>query len=139
MGSYNYIKKGNVREALINSAVDEALARSIYEMISQNKTGRQLERLKLWTKNAGIFGSTSYAVDTVTRSISRSWLIERLPRDDREEITVKELAQRAREKHERESRGGLDDVVQEIYHSIWPRKDDSESWRDDWSSFPLIG
>jgi hypothetical protein len=133
----NYIKKGNVREALINSAVDEALARSIYEMISQNKTGRQLERLKLWTKNAGVFGSTSYAVDTVARSISRSWLIERLPRDDREEIIVKELAQLAREKHERESWGGLDDVVQEIYHSIWPRKDDSESWRDDWSSFPL--
>lgn len=135
------IKRGNVREALINSAVDEALARSIWEMIIQNKTGRRLERLKLWTKNGGIFGSTAsiYAIETAARSMSRSWLVERLPRDDKEDVTVKELGQRAREVHERESRKRLEWVVEQIYHSIWPHKKDSKDWRDDWSSFPLEG
>jgi hypothetical protein len=137
----NNVKRGNLREALINSAVDEALARSIWEMIIQNKTGRRLEQLKLWTKNGGIFASTAsiYAVDTATRSMSRSWLIERLPRDDKEDVTVKELGQRAREIRERESRGRLESVVEQIYHSIWPQKVDSKDWRDDWSSFPLEG
>ncbi|CAO2648685.1 Nn.00g079520.m01.CDS01 [Neocucurbitaria sp. VM-36] len=85
----NNVKRGNVREALINSAVDESLARSIWEMITQNKTGRRLERLKLWTKNGGFFASTApiYAVPTATQSMSRSWLIERLPRNDKEDVT----------------------------------------------------
>ena len=54
----NNIKRGNVREALINSTVDEGLARSIWEMITQNKTGKRLERLKLWTRHGGVFAHT---------------------------------------------------------------------------------
>ncbi|KAJ4375273.1 hypothetical protein N0V83_002359 [Neocucurbitaria cava] len=67
----NNVKRGNVREALINSAVDEALACSIWEMIIQNKTGRRLERLKLWTNDGGIFASTTpvHAVKTATRNV----------------------------------------------------------------------
>ncbi|KAF2123667.1 hypothetical protein P153DRAFT_412508 [Dothidotthia symphoricarpi CBS 119687] len=133
------VKRGNVREALINSAVDETLARSIWEIIAENKTGRRLEQLKLWTKNGGNFASTAstYAISTAAKSMSRSWLIKRLPRDDTEDIAVKELGQCARETHERESSKKLECVVERIYHSIWPRKKDSKNWRDDWSSFPL--
>lgn len=137
----NIVKRGNIREALINSAVDEGLARSIWEMIIQSKTGRRLERLKLWTKNGGVFAHTDAnpAIDMLVQSMSRSWLIERLPRDDTEDITVKELRQHARENYERERLGRMDPVVKQIFHSIWPHKQDSRDWQDDWSSFPLQG
>lgn len=135
------VKRGNMREALINSAVDEALARSIWKMIIQNKRSRRLERLKLWTKNGGAFASTAceYSLATAVKSMSRSWLIERLPRHDREHVTVKELGQRARKIHERETGRKLQRVVDQIYHSIWPHKRDSRDWHDNWSSFPLKG
>ncbi|KAF2472671.1 uncharacterized protein BDR25DRAFT_324040 [Lindgomyces ingoldianus] len=135
------IKKGNVREALINSAVDEGLARSIWEMITQNKTGKRLERLKLWTRNGGVFPQAAQIMflDRFAESMGRSWLIERSPRDDTEEVTVKELKQHAREDYEREHLGQVSPVVEQIFHSIWPRKQGSRDWRDDWSSFPLQG
>jgi hypothetical protein len=39
----HFLKRGEFKETLINCAVDEALARSIWNTISQNKTGRRLE------------------------------------------------------------------------------------------------
>lgn len=133
------VKRGNVKEALINGAVDEALAFSIWQIISQSKPGRRLERLKLWTTGVGFFASTAsiYAVDIVARTLSRSWLIERVPRDDKEEIIIKELGQRARETYERGMSQSRGSEVDQIYRSIWPQKEDSKDWRDDWSSFPL--
>jgi hypothetical protein len=137
----NIIKRGHVREMLINSAVDEGLARSIWEVITQNKTGKRLERLKLWTRNSGIFShiNGSYVIGMFAKRTSRSWLIERSPRDDREEVTVKELRQHAREDDEREHSPRLEPVVDQIVHSIWPPKQGSRDWRDDWTSFPLQG
>ncbi|KAF2871258.1 hypothetical protein BDV95DRAFT_573622 [Massariosphaeria phaeospora] len=133
------VKRGHVKEALINSAVDEALALHIWQIISQNKTGRRLERVKLWPKGGGYFASGNHtlgAVDMFARSLSRSWLIERVPRDDREDVTVKELGQRARETRDRETGTACSEGTK-MYQSIWPPKEDSKDWRDDWSSFPL--
>jgi hypothetical protein len=114
------VKKGNVREVLINSAVDEGLARAIWEMITQNKTGKRLERLKLWTRNGGVFAQAAHTpfLDQFAVSMDRSWLIERSPRDDIEEVTVKELKQHAREDDERERHKWVDPVVEQIFHSI---------------------
>jgi hypothetical protein len=50
-----FVKKGHLRETLMNCAVDNTLARSIWETICQNKTGQKLEALKMWTYGGGHF------------------------------------------------------------------------------------
>jgi hypothetical protein len=131
------LKRGHLKETFINCAVDEALARSIWKTISQHKMGKQLERLKLWTTGAGEYGAGSrYEIRMMCRSLSRSWLIERVPRDDHDDITVRELGQRFREAEVRGSR--LDQLkALQIFRTIWPCEDSSKGWRDDWPSFPL--
>jgi hypothetical protein len=133
------LKTGNLKETFVNCAVDEALARSIWKTISQNKTGRKLERLKLWTAGGSEHGGGyNWFIYMFIKHLSRSWLIERLPRDNREDITVRELGQ-----HVREIDDDLDvsrcyeSEVGPVFRSIWPCKEGSNDWRDDWSSFPL--
>jgi hypothetical protein len=145
---YCVVKRGHLRDHFINSAVDEGLARSIWMKITQNKIGKRLERLKLWTKGAFRTGNVGYGVpDEFTKSTACSWLIERSPRDDRGEVTVKELMQRAREEqrryvpsaeHRDPNATGQDKFIKEvieIFESIWPPKPDSRDY--DWASFPL--
>ncbi|KAE8829543.1 hypothetical protein PTNB73_06490 [Pyrenophora teres f. teres] len=135
------VKRGNIGEALINSAVNERLARSIWEAINQNKTGKQLERLNLWTRNGGVLKrlDANPSVDEFAQNMNRSWLIERSPRDDTEDVTVKELRQHAREAYERKWIRRMDPMVLGVFHFIWPQKQESRDWRDDWSSFPVQG
>ncbi|KAI8937393.1 hypothetical protein NX059_005120 [Plenodomus lindquistii] len=147
---YCVVKRGHLRDHFINSAVDEGLARSIWMRITQNKIGKRLERLKLWTKDAFYTGPAEYVLPRrFNKSTARSWLIERSPRDDREEVTVKELMQRAREEqrlfipateHRDPNATGVDRSLKEvieIFESIWPPKPGSRDWREDWASFPL--
>ena len=135
----NHLKRGTLKETYINCAVDEALARSIWEVISRNKTGRRLECLKLWTtggKEFGTGGGTSWITDLLD-NLSRSWLIERVPRDDQDDITIRELGQREREARDARVRQRRETEPQKIFREVWPCKNGSESWQDDWSSYPL--
>ncbi|KAL1846782.1 hypothetical protein Daus18300_014152, partial [Diaporthe australafricana] len=59
-----FLKKGHLREILMNCAVDETLARSNWETICQYKVGQQLESLKLWTTKGGQWGSSRTDGDT---------------------------------------------------------------------------
>jgi hypothetical protein len=154
------VKKGHLRETLMNCAVDDTLARSIWEIICQNKVGQKLEALKMWTYGGGQFGNGHFGyIRDVVDNLSRSWLIERVTRDDGDIINVKELGQRAREardqqvtdRYERSAymRRGIDDDVIEpevvaegsrevqLFRRVWPRKEGSKDWRKDWSSLPL--
>jgi hypothetical protein len=141
MDTFNSVpKKGHVKETLINCAVDEALARSIWKTISQNKTGKRLERLKLFTTGGGEYGSTGtllYFDSQILRNLSQSWLIERVPRADQEDFTVRELAPRARVIESTLMLGIERSVTRQIFRNVWPGKEGSKDWRDDWSSFPL--
>lgn len=148
-----FLKKGYLRETFMNCAVDETLARSIWETICQEKVGKQLESLKLWTTGGGQFGNSSGNADipNVVNNLSRSWLIERVARDDKDIINVRELGLRAREARDqrltdqynmRRARLGKEvDVTDSesvgVFHRIWPRKEESKDWREDWSSLPL--
>jgi hypothetical protein len=118
--------------------VDEALARSIWQVIAQNKRGRKLERLKLWTTGGSQYGSSSTISShcELVENLSRSWLIEIPVRDDNDEIIVKELGRLAREARDRRNWHNHDDFVR-VFRSIWPCSDDTKSWRGDWKSFPL--
>jgi hypothetical protein len=50
---------------------------------------------------------------------------------------VKELNQHGREHYDREWFGGLERVVEQIFYSIWPHRQGSRDWHDNWTSFPL--
>jgi hypothetical protein len=129
-------KTGNLKETFINCAVDEALARSIWKTINRNKTGRQLERLKLWTIGGGRYGreGAGHHAELIIKNLSRSWLIERVPRDDSEDITVRELGQHAREVDDAEARRSYESQAGRVFRAIWPCKEGSKDWRDNWSS-----
>jgi len=157
-----FLKNGALRETLINCAVDETLARSIWETICQNKSGQKLECLKVWTTDGGHWGDskTMNSITEVVDHLSRSWLIERRARDDEKDlINVKELGRRAREARDQEKRDRakryveylrneedimkeLEDITEEdpvvqVLRRVWPRKESSKDWRNDWSSLPL--
>jgi hypothetical protein len=140
IGEYSCLKKGELKETLINCAVDEALARSIWKTISQNKTGRPLEDLRLQPTGAGEYGTGHRLPPTfkmVITDLARSWLFERVPRDDTEDSTVMELQQGRRLADTRSICHPQDLEFREVFRSVWPPKDDSETFRDDWSSYPL--
>ncbi|CAH0019242.1 unnamed protein product [Clonostachys rhizophaga] len=154
---YENIKRGHLRLALMNCAVDETLARSIWETICHDKVSTPLESLKLWTTGVGEFGNGQDVMADFAANMSRSWLVERLPRDDIEVINITELGQYAREardqsrkewetrwnkgeptESEEESRENDDRFATfRVFRRIWPRKEGSGDWREDWSSLPL--
>ncbi|PQE30885.1 kinase subdomain-containing protein [Rutstroemia sp. NJR-2017a WRK4] len=141
------LKRGELKATFINCAVDEALARSIWKTISQNKTGRRLERLKLWPTGGGKYGcktrnGVTWTILYMVQNMARSWILERVLRDDEEEgFTVRELEKHRRMASDKDNVRFLSDFhdseVWEVFRSIWPPKEGSKDWRDDWSSFPL--
>lgn len=144
-GEFAFLKRGELKETIINCAVDEELARSIWKTIVQSKDGRPLDRLKLWPTGMGEYGISTNLPSTfsgIARTLARSWMLERVPRDDQEQdFTIRELGQRARTARDEEDTVYLsyfhNPEVWEVLRSIWPSKEGSTSWRDDWSSFPL--
>lgn len=78
---------GHIRDALINSVLDKTLARAIFNCISSNKGCDAFppECLKQYSKGGDDFGrgSGSSGLSLVVRNISRSWLLEQNPKDDR--------------------------------------------------------
>jgi len=134
------VKGSYLRQTLINCAVDEALARSIWNTINQDRTDTRLERLRLWTMGGSESGAAtaSHADGIILKNLSRSWLIERNPRDDRNDLIIRELG-----KHARKSEDSLTEsdftgsAAGQVFRTIWSPREGSRDWRDDWSSFPL--
>lgn len=142
---FEWLKIGYLRDVLLNCAVDETLARSIWATIYQHKIGVRLESLKLWTTGANSFGKQIRCsnLDDVFDNLSRSWLIERVVEDV---IEVRELGRRAREVRDQKLTDFFTRHWQtveperkelQIFRRVWPRKEGSKDWREDWSSLPL--
>lgn len=126
----------NIRKMLVNSALDEHLAVSIFKAISSSS----LQWLKLSIVGAGNFGSGIQPEDEklLFGWISRSWICEKVAGDGSEEdkIEVKEVGKRARiEVGKILDKKGLHPDSARIWDRIWPRR--LEDWKEDWSSFPL--
>jgi hypothetical protein len=146
-GGYPWVKLGDLKETFINCAIDEALARSIWNIISQNKDGKPLERLKLRPAGMGEFGSLAKrpsSLGAFYNHLARSWSIERDPRDNREDcIIIRELQRDRRLATDRDEARLLAQFPENeslaIFRSVWPSRDGSkdEDFHDDWSSFPL--
>lgn len=133
------VKKGDLKKTFINAAVDEALARSIWELVSASKTGARLERLKLWTTGGGEYGGYSglHYLHKFVDQLSRSWLIERDPRRDVDHVVVREVGKRKRDTNESVLLKTLESSEAQVFRAIWPSKEGSRDWQDDWSSFPF--
>lgn len=145
------LKRGHVRQGLVNCAVDETLARSIWDVIAKHKDGKRLLSLKLYTTGAMNFGwpgQVSRMAD-IAHHLSRSWLIERGIRDDEEDaLRVRELGLQARRAHDEKLRDkfgagwGAQDHEEphagvHVFRRIWPEEEVGRPWMDDWTSYPL--
>lgn len=133
--------KDKARKILINCAVDESLARSIWRTIDRNKEGRRFERLRLWPMGNKYYHGQTYLFEIIVAEMSRSWLVERSPRDDQVDPIARELGKLSREYDQatRHWPKKFQGELEQLFRSIWPCKKGSKDWRDDWSSFPLEG
>lgn len=143
-----WLPRGHVRQTFMKCAVDETLARSIWDIICEHKKGAQLQSLRLWTTNGGQYGewpgtlNIDGVMQRIIANLSRSWLIERVVGDV---IDVRELGRRGRETRDRdlktvendEQPNAAETKAMQIFRRVWPGREGSEDWRDDWSSFPL--
>jgi len=137
--SYSDLRNGHVRLAFINRALDENLARAIYQTISSTRTSGALplRKLKLSVTGRGVFRKLVIpSIQDVLEHIGRSWLLMRNPRDDRsDELLVRELGGY--------ERGGTHRMplardVEVVFRKVWPkRRKGGGDWRDDWHSWPL--
>jgi len=80
-------------------------------------------------------------VKAIVGNLAQSWISERVPQDDKEDFTVRELGQNGRKACGQNEVKYLDhspdSEIWEVFRSIWPAKEGSKDWRDDWSSFSL--
>jgi hypothetical protein len=132
-------RNGHIRDAFINSAVDETAARAIFWSISSSRApgSLPLEKLRIQVRGGGDFGNNVCvgSVSMVVANLGRSWLCERSQRDDRRHLLIaREL--RPRERRPEEAQLPLD--VELIFRRLWPAtKDGSGDWKDEWCSLPL--
>lgn len=136
-------RKGHVRDALINSALDEPLARAIFTRISSEKShdALPLESLTLRSTDGADFGGLprmgTSGLDQAVRNLGRSWLLVRSPRDDcRDMVLAREPGRCSREAMEVHNNGPLRRTswrnVEPVFQRLWPAGLDSTGdWRDD--------
>ena len=147
-GGWRDPRNGHIRDAFINSAVDETLARAIFWAISSGKAVGSLPLEKLWirVRGGGNFGNrvsveSVRCVSMVVAELGRSWLCERSPRDDsRQELITREQGPRGWETQQAQStqQTHLPPIVEPIFRRLWPATQPAgDNWRNEWSSFPL--
>jgi hypothetical protein len=135
----------HIRDALINSAVDESLSRSIWDLVSTNKPGCPLASLRITSGGGGSFGNLYPGpIRNQISHMSRSFLHTRSESNDSDHVDVVEVSKPGREqadKREREREleagGKPSENVTRIFERLWPPKAGSLDWRDDWCSRPL--
>ena len=148
-GDWTRPRNGHVRDALINSALDETLARAIFNCISSGKPhgASRLEQLKLQPKGGANFGEPFMecvrGLREAVASIGRSWVLVRSVRDDCPDIvTATEFNRRQRELSDsvdidKDARDVLANV-EEVFRTLWPaRQGATGKWQNDWHSWPL--
>ena len=132
-------RKGHIRLAMLNAAIDEDLARSIFDTISDAKPegDRTLpfERLELAPFRGAYTEEASEVIDVV----SQWWLVERDQRaDHRHHIiaTGNRFFEDLTEEYGPPA--GLDPGIESVFRKIWPGNPDKASdWTLDWTSLPL--
>ncbi|KAF2447826.1 hypothetical protein P171DRAFT_429425 [Karstenula rhodostoma CBS 690.94] len=128
------LRKGHIRDALINSAVDADLAEAVFNTIlSAAPDGEtpSLRRLSLKAAGGGDFGTgtSNYSITEIVEEVGKEWIVER---SGHEEVLK---VRRAEVDEEIELSESLGWDVEPIFRRIWPGDGD---WFDKWQAFPLV-
>ncbi|KAK3945227.1 hypothetical protein QBC46DRAFT_455453 [Diplogelasinospora grovesii] len=149
-------RHGHIRDILINTAVDETLARAIFRTICAVQTRNYthgvtttiapLERMKVQVAGGKSFPHRGTMVPVgndlspYLAALGRQWLLERDVRDDaRDVVHAREFNKKSRLRSM--NSGWAQDTSRylPIFRRIWPEKPSGlADWRDDWWSWPLI-
>ncbi|KAJ4353182.1 uncharacterized protein N0V89_004908 [Didymosphaeria variabile] len=149
---YNRCRNGHLKCAIVNSALDETLARSIYALISSKRSESPLDVLEIKTYGGGSpCGGCPDDLGIIVKHVSRSYRVEKasgrrgagfinvieLSKEERE---VSDARVRASERnyakiHGKGSKAGQGGVWAMFRH-LWPFED-HEDWRGVWQSWPL--
>lgn len=141
MGSPSRVTQEQVRELLINAAVDAGLSISIFQAISANNNS--LQQLVLKVTNTGYSVTKDMVTSQVLRWIGRSWLCCRNPSKE------KSFATQEIDSVDRSDPWGIVwnlDRELEQYEALWSRAwldlwpnggGGKKDWKEEWSSFPL--
>ena len=124
-------RQGHIRDAFINSALDETLARAIFNDISNSKAHHAfpLEYVTLHPNGGGEFGRcVSLDVSCLKQaihSLSRKWLLTRSPRDDScDKVIAREIGKRSREEWDNRKLHPLIQAAwlktEPLFRRIWP-------------------
>ncbi|KAK5459543.1 hypothetical protein LTS15_003672 [Exophiala xenobiotica] len=148
--SRGQLRNGEVRDMLINKAMDEALARSIFHTISSAKgsSSHPLEHLGLYPVWLDHKASSNWDANLfkVTGYIEQAWEVKRGERDDQRQMLF------AHRLHHwpRDCRAEMEDdmdffastplpeSIEEAFWRVWPNWQlKSDNWRKAWHSYPL--
>jgi hypothetical protein len=142
---YNQFSEQNVelpaRDVFINAAMDETLAKAIWDKIDLSGGGKRLRNLRI-----SILGVSSLrrAEGEIARRLARQFLITRSMSYVGGHMKIREIGQgRIESQTARQLEYDEDEVfelpkrVQEIVLSLWPTETQEFTWDFEWKSFPL--
>lgn len=135
-------RRGHIRDVFVNSAIDAALAKSIFEVVDSAKRGIQGRGpvLPLESLTASAFGGLEFArrramipptvkLRPFLTALDRKWLVQREVRDDaRDVLHVRELDRERREERMAEMLQRLSVYTSDLKEGIL------EIWKRTWST-----
>ncbi|PYH71212.1 uncharacterized protein BO88DRAFT_479418 [Aspergillus vadensis CBS 113365] len=132
------IPKWRIRDRMINSAIDESLAKAIFNRIRKGQQGGSLQLLRLhsylgkfrkYTVSTGISHRVPVRAWEISSQMAGAWQVEWLE-DDR-------LRLENRLKPSRDHEAVIRPQDGEIFESIWPSTREHKTWPLEWCSWPL--
>ncbi|KAJ5093439.1 hypothetical protein N7456_009300 [Penicillium angulare] len=134
-------RNGDIREALLDHAIDSVLAKSVFETIQSQKGPEDspLESLDLHcVGTAGLInhplGTTQiYPFASVLWTMKQPWRVTRFPYSDAQ-IIVQGLRPPSNVQGPERP---LPSWLEEPFRRIWPEKQGGSNWSTDWHSLPL--
>ncbi|GFG24952.1 hypothetical protein IFM61606_04877 [Aspergillus udagawae] len=130
-----------LRETLINAAMDESLAMSIWDLIASSQPSKRLRKLRIIP-----FGANFYSREEkhVIRQLSHSFLLTRPGVYSQRNPDLREIGKEAWElwREEDISENGrlhIPQQVEDLLYELWPstRGVRNKHWGQYWKSFPL--
>lgn len=135
-------RNGHLKDAFINSALDDELARSIFHTISSVRTSCfMLESLEVKVTGAGCFSWNAIDMEErefcdVLETMGRPRRVSQVNSSGNRGCEIKVGLVKGWRPYGRISEPSeLAPFAKEIFQRIWPAK--TENWWEDWHSFPL--
>jgi hypothetical protein len=134
-GTSKDVRKGHIRDALINSAIDAKLAKAVFNTILSATPDREtpsLQRLSLKAAGGGNFGTgtSNGGISEIVREVGKEWIVERSGHEDALSVRRAEVDDEGIELWET-----LSWDVEPIFRRVWPGDGD---WFNEWQAFPLV-